>query len=623
MTEKNIISTGLAERFRKGLPELLVILICMIVLGVGVSQKEGFHMDELLSFELANAEFNPWIVPTQPEGRLAKFVHNEIKGESFGVTLQNLMDTVQDVLENRGNSKLLSYKADVYEEPVWITAEQFHDYITVDGDDDFHYLSVYFNVKDDNHPPLHFMLLHTISSVFRGKAEAWMGCLINMVCVAVCMLLLMRLGKMLAPVFGLEQKGRVLGLLAALLYGLSTGAMATTLLIRMYGLVTCFCVALLYIHVKKWLSGSMSQANGIQRDFCKNNKALIAVTVLGFWTQYFFLFYCLVLAAVTAILLWCNQRRKELWCYVRSMTLAAGIGVCVFPFAVSDVFSSERGVEALDNLSAGFAGYGIRLASFGSILISRTFGELLCGILLLLVIISVCLKMMRRKNAFNTIASADVPYCDNANELWADTVGVPSRKSMLALLVIPVLGYFLMAARMSPYMVDRYIMPLFPFVILLGSLFVVGFSQYLEMQNSGKKVVSVLCGAVVLLQVGSLIQYDDTYLYRDYVQQEAVAQEYADLPCICVYDGVGYYENLPEFTCYEKTLLVTVKELEERREMDSVATLEEVVVLVKPTVDKNTVSRILEEKYGLIEAKELYNSREYDDSVYLFVKVQE
>ena len=40
-------------------------------------------MDELLSFELANGEFNPWIVPTQPQGRLAKFVENEIRGESF------------------------------------------------------------------------------------------------------------------------------------------------------------------------------------------------------------------------------------------------------------------------------------------------------------------------------------------------------------------------------------------------------------------------------------------------------------------------------------------------------------------------------------------------------------
>ena len=135
VAEKKMVSDKLFVWFRKNLLELLIVILCMFVLGVGVCQKEGFHMDELLSFELANAEFNPWIVPTQPEGRLAKFVHNEIKGESLSETVQNLADTVMDVLKNRGSSNLLSYKADVYEEPVWITAEQFQDYITVDEGD--------------------------------------------------------------------------------------------------------------------------------------------------------------------------------------------------------------------------------------------------------------------------------------------------------------------------------------------------------------------------------------------------------------------------------------------------------------------------------------------------------
>lgn len=141
------------SRWKKILPELLAVILCLGVLCVGVSFKEGYHMDELLSFELADARYNPWIVPTQPEGRLAKFVREEIQGDSFGETLMNLKSTVTDVLKNRGSSKLLSYKADVYEEPAWITSGQFQDYVTVDGSDAFDYLSVYFNVKDDNHPP--------------------------------------------------------------------------------------------------------------------------------------------------------------------------------------------------------------------------------------------------------------------------------------------------------------------------------------------------------------------------------------------------------------------------------------------------------------------------------------
>ena len=90
---------------------------------------------------------------------------------------------------------------------MWSSAEEFHDIFQV-GEDAFNYVSVYFNVKDDNHPPFHFMLLHTVSSLFRGRAEAWMGCAINMACVAVTMILLMKLGRLIAPAYGWDRIGK-------------------------------------------------------------------------------------------------------------------------------------------------------------------------------------------------------------------------------------------------------------------------------------------------------------------------------------------------------------------------------------------------------------------------------
>ena len=173
-------------------------LICVaLALCCFAAEKEGYHMDELLSFQLSNAQFNPWIVPTQPVGRLAKFVQEEIRGESFGETVGNLADTVRDVVENRGASRLLQYRADVYPEPVWIGAEQFHDYITVGEEDAFSYLSVYFNVKDDNHPPLHFMLLHTMSSLFRDTVGPFQGCAINILAILGCCVCFFGLGALL------------------------------------------------------------------------------------------------------------------------------------------------------------------------------------------------------------------------------------------------------------------------------------------------------------------------------------------------------------------------------------------------------------------------------------------
>lgn len=581
------------SRWKKILPELLAVILCLGVLCIGVSFKEGYHMDELLSFELADARYNPWIVPTQPEGRLAKFVREEIQGDSFGETLMNLKSTVTDVLKNRGNSKLLSYKADVYEEPAWITSGQFRDYVTVDGSDAFDYLSVYFNVKDDNHPPVHFMLLHTMSSLFPGTLSPWLGCTINLICVGITLWLLLRLGRKLSEILGMEEQGRLLGILAVLLYGLSTGALASVLLIRMYCLLSCLCVALLSMHVEKWK----------EHGFDRSNKGLIAITVLGFLTQYFFLFYCILLAAVTAAGLLCSKRMRELWIYIRSMVVAAVIGLVLFPFAIADVFSSGRGVEALDNLTSGFAGYGARLLAFARILADRTVGDLLLGAGCATAVVLAVVLWYRRHRGQELSMSREV-------------------RGILCMLIIPVVGYYLLASRMSPYLVDRYVMPVFPMIALLFALLLCSLGKRLAKVSGWKgRLVGIgLMALIIVVQGLRLASYDGEYLYRGYGQQEQLAEEYASLPCICVYAGVGYYENLPEFMHYDRTLLVTAEELAERKDVDSLRMLDRVVVLIKPGVEEETVSSVLREKYGMEPEETLFSEGVHGDNIYLYVR---
>lgn len=584
------------KAMREKVYEIIIVLVCAAVFCLFVSQKEGFHMDELLSFELANAEFNPWIVPTQPEGRLAKFVHNEIDGGSLGETLGNLADTVKDVIQNRGSSRLLTYTADVWEEPVWITAEQFMDYITVGGGDAFNYLSVYFNVKDDNHPPLHFMLLHTVSSLFQGKISPWMGCAVNIAAVIWIMVLLYRICGLLAPAFGLKGSGRSLGLMTALFYGLSTGALATVLLIRMYGVMTLWCVLWFYLILRKWQDASFDRKNG----------KLILVTMLGFWTQYFFLFYCVLLAAVVSVCLGKNGRRRELFCFVRSMITAALAGLLVFPFAVADVFSSGRGVEALGNLSQGLAGYGTRLLTFGRLLIVRGTGYYS---LITALILAVFALAGRRRSV-------------GAGQQRKH--GESGRRELLWMLLFPAAGYFLLAARMSPYMVDRYIMPLFPFaalILMLAVFALIGRIRESWPQKQTKDLAARVCLILILLQVWGLIYYDGSYLYRGYAEQRADAAQYEEYPCICVYQGVGYYENLLEFTCYEKSLLLTMEELEGRRDQDSIGELRQAAVLVKSGVDEKRVLEILTGHYGFeLEHETEYQPGAYGDRLFILRK---
>lgn len=141
---------------------------------------------------------------------------------------------------------------------MWITGQQFHEYITVGERDAFNYLSVYFNVKDDNHPPLYFILVHTASSVFRERISPWMGCAFNLAAVLGCCILMFALGRLLAVYEIVDQKsGEWWGLCSGLLYGCSSGAIATALFIRMYGVMTLLCLLTLYLHLQKWLGDAV------------------------------------------------------------------------------------------------------------------------------------------------------------------------------------------------------------------------------------------------------------------------------------------------------------------------------------------------------------------------------
>ncbi len=555
--------------------QLLIILGIVVIQLVFAFQKEGYHMDELISFEMANAEYNPWIVPTQPVGRLAKFVNEEIEADSLGDKLGNIKNTIVDVVKNRGNSKMLSYKADVYEEPVWISRGQFRDYLTTDGTDNFNYLSVYFNVKDDNHPPVHFMLLHTISSLFVGKIHPVMGCIINIFMIIGCAVILMKCG-MLLDRYGItsDGKGMRLGMLSALLYGCSQASVATMLLIRMYGVLTFLCLLTFYLQMDKWWG----------RNFDKKNKLLIFVTVLGFWTQYFFLFYCIALSLAMVLALWRSKRIKELLVYIRSMLIAALIGVVGYPFAISDVFSSSRGVEALGNLRGGPGQYIQRLAAFGGILLDRCFGNWVFGLIVVLASLTAIIFLFIRQKLYRTEI---LLYC------------------------VPVLVYFLLAAKMSPMYVDRYLMAVFPFVI---SWLVVALS--VKSPSAGKTIRAVVGCLLVCYCLIQLLTYDGSYLYKGYQEQVAVSQEYKEKSCICLYEGSGYYDNLMEFINYEKTLLVTPEELKNRKDTASVLYGTEFVMVVKNTVSQERVEAILNQ-YDWNIKEILIEEGAHKDKVYL------
>lgn len=109
----------------------------------------------------------------------------------------------------------------------WLDGEFFNDYITVDKNDKFRYDSVIYNQAHDMHPPLYFMILHTISSFFPDQFSWYFIFPLNIISLCVTQIFLYLLSYQLS-------KRRSVSLLVCFSYACSIVALFTFTFIRHY-----------------------------------------------------------------------------------------------------------------------------------------------------------------------------------------------------------------------------------------------------------------------------------------------------------------------------------------------------------------------------------------------------
>ena len=168
---------------------IILAVIILISLGISIAfmaVKQGYHEDELLTYNLANS------------------------------------------------SKQLGVDAD------WNTPEDFNEYLTA-GEHRFDYANVYENqIIDASHPPFYYALVHTVCSLFPNVFSRWAAFAINLVMMTGALLLLFKIGKRVTD-------SNLYALIAAGGYALSIACITTTIYLRMYATLSFFVLAFLYI----------------------------------------------------------------------------------------------------------------------------------------------------------------------------------------------------------------------------------------------------------------------------------------------------------------------------------------------------------------------------------------
>ncbi len=169
-----------------------IILSVIIVLSLAISTfymatKQGYHEDELLTYNLANS------------------------------------------------SKQLSVDGG------WNSPEDFNEYLTVSNEHRFDYAQVYQNqIIDASHPPFYYALVHTVCSLFPGVFSKWLAYSINVLAMTGILILLFKIGKKVTG-------NNLYALMALGAYALSVACITTTIYLRMYSTLTFFVLAFLYM----------------------------------------------------------------------------------------------------------------------------------------------------------------------------------------------------------------------------------------------------------------------------------------------------------------------------------------------------------------------------------------
>ena len=269
-----------AEKREKTLVTFLLVFLIALQLGriiyVFAYEKEGYHSDENWSYGFANSYYDPYIY-MDADGAAVNF-------------------------------------------NTWTSSQVLRDYLEVNKGEGFSYASVYSNQENDMSPPLHTMILHTICSFFPETFSWWFSFSINMVSFVLTMVLLYFLGASMT-------KSRWAALTICLFYGFTTGALNTFVYLRMYAMLAMLAV------LSAWLHSRMYHKNF--KDIRKELLWLLAATVAGCLTHYYFLVLSFFIALCFCIYLLCIKRWKTLFAYAGVMILSVAIVFAAYPFLLA------------------------------------------------------------------------------------------------------------------------------------------------------------------------------------------------------------------------------------------------------------------------------------------------
>lgn len=506
---RSMIKSEISKKRIIFLTLLIFSFTCMLYYG---SLKEGYHVDEVYSYGLANSEYLPFMHFGAHDYNVKDWMMEYGAGESFGDLFKNLWKDFQilkecdfqwrDSVIYRDYLTAQANSADT-RTSTWLSGQAYRDYVAVSESNTFNYASVYYNQRGDVHPPLYYLILHTICSFFPGVFSPWFALSLNILFLLLMMVVMYRMIKV-------HLGGETTALVTVAVIGLCCGTMTTAMYLRMYALMTLMTSACCLVHLKAIADGFQWKG--------KNGVLLVLTVIGGYMTHYYFVLYAIGIAAVSVVVMAVRKKWRSLLRYILLLTCAAAIGLCIWPFSVKHVFFGYRGYAAIGTLSTGDF-YLIRLR----LMLQQIAAQVLGG----------------QGYVLWLVAAVVIGVC-----LWKRGRNLPIIKG--AVVFFPILFYVVVVSQIVPFFAERYVMCAFPFACLFMTTGIAFCLKSLMGSLEGRWFNRGMAAAgIMILLLNNAYLHTPAYLYRG--GQETVVLP-ADTDCIYVLPDGDWNESAIDST---------------------------------------------------------------------------
>jgi hypothetical protein len=362
-------------------------------------------------------------------------------------------------------------------------------------------VNVWENQKNDVHPPLYYLILHTICSLFPGKFSIWFAGIINIIFALMTLYILRKLVNVLV-------NNNAFTAICSWAFILSSGILSSITFLRMYVMAMYFVTLMCYLFVNLIQSSKLNW---------KSFLPIFSTAVAGAMTHYYCIVYLLFVCFVFGIYLLIEKGIKITGIFTVMMAASGALSIAIFPAMINHILFGYRGTESRYNLEKfSISDISERLNGFYLYINRQLFGNMFVFVIAFVVIVCIYMKISKGKILFNLNC---IQWC---------------------IMIIPTFLYFLIVSKMAVYIADRYIFPIYP-VALVCILCLV---YYGASNVFNKKIKYIfICIVCTIITFNSWRMTDWDYLFTKSSEFLSEIDNYRNLDCVYLYDEAWKIQN--------------------------------------------------------------------------------